>query len=322
MFESRVRARCQKYMKGLFRERPGTQEPTHHVHRAAQRHGITGLVILKKRRDKVIARGEHPEWGEVALKTLDPVADPMPARAGLYTDRFVADHPARFLPAIHAFGLGYSVSEWIDGGHVHEIGAGSMKDLPVLDFVDELAAWCTSRGEDRQLEASAVLSSVRFYVETTVRRMGYRSAANCLEACVRFRREVDRIGGHVDRMVALAPELCLRETPMFSDVQVGNVLFSGRDHRLVLVDFEALRPGNWLFDVVFLMSSLVIHQLPRRLLETLAGRIFSPDFMPTDEVERFFRSFAAYVTETYMTIDGRGRREIEARLDMIGVPGE
>jgi hypothetical protein len=205
---------------------------------------------------------------------------------------------------------------------VHEISAGSMEDLPVLDFVDELAAWCTRHGGDRQLEASEVLSSVRFYVETTVRRMGYRSAANCLEACVRFRRDVDRIGGHVDRMIALAPELRLVETPMFSDVQVGNVLFSGRDHRLVLVDHEALRPGNWLFDVVFLTSSLVIHQVPRRPLETLAGRVFSPDFMPTDEVVRFFRSFAAYVAETFMAIDGRGRREIEARLDMIGVAGE
>jgi hypothetical protein len=119
MFESRVRPRCRKYMKGLFLERPGTQDSTHHVHRAAQRHGITGLVILKKRRDKVIARGEHPEWGAVALKTLDPVSDAIPARAGLYTDGVVAEHPARFLPGIHALGLGYSVSEWIDGGHVH-----------------------------------------------------------------------------------------------------------------------------------------------------------------------------------------------------------
>jgi hypothetical protein len=98
---------------------------------------------------------------------------------------------------------------------------------------------------------------------------------------------------------------------MFSDVQTWNVLLRQRDNRLVLVDYEALRPGNVLFDVVFWLCSLMIHSAPRPLVEAVARHVFSPQLMPGREASRFFRTFALYVTETYMTIDGRGRDEIE-----------
>jgi hypothetical protein len=156
-------------------------------------------------------------------------------------------------------------------------------------------------------------------VETTVRRMGYRGASRCIRACVAFRRHERRLAGHVTEMVALAPELQLEETPMFSDVQTWNVLLSQHEGRLVLVDHEALRPGNWLFDAVFWLCSLMIYRLPRPLLLTVAGHVFSRDYMPTEETARFFRSFAAYVVETYMTIDGHARAEIESTLDVLEV---
>lgn len=317
MLESRIRPRCQTYMKGLFLNRPGTVTPTDHLRRAAQGHGLTDLTILKTRTDRVIARAAHREWGRVALKATDPVLDSISAHAGHHTDGLVAAHPASFLPAIHAFGLGYSVSAWIDGQHVHDLDRESCEALPVIDFVDDLQGWCSRRSERKPLETSAILSIVRFYVETTIRRMRYRSAANCLRACMRFRRDERRLGGYVDEMIRLAPELGLKETPMFGDVQVWNVLSSRDDTRLVLVDFEALRPGNSLFDVVFWLASLMIHRLPRPLLDTLAGHVFSPDLMPSSECVRFFRSFATYVTETYMTIDGHGRSEIEPNLEVL-----
>jgi hypothetical protein len=317
MFESRVRPRCQSYMKRLFLHRPGTARPTDHIERAAERHGLTDLTILKTRADRVIARGVHPEWGLVAFKATDPFRNAIPAHSGRLTDDRVAAHPAPFLPAVHAFGLGYSISEWIDGQHVHDLDRETREALPVIDFVEALRAWCCHGSAQKPLEPSAVRSIIRFYVETTVRRMNYQSAAKCLRASARFRRDEKRLGGYVDEMTALAPDLGLRETLMFSDVQVGNVLFSQRDNRLVLVDFEALRPGSYLFDAVFWLSSLMIHGLPRPLIEPVARHVFSPDLMPTSECVRFFRSFAAYVMETYMTIDGHGRGEIQANLEVL-----
>jgi hypothetical protein len=317
MLESRIRPRCQTYMKALFLNRPGSVRPIDHIQRAAERHGLTDLAILKTRKDKIIARAVHHEWGRVALKVTDPVLNSVQAHSGYHTDGLVAATPAPFLPAIHAFGLGYSVSEWIDGPHVHDLDRNSCEALQVTDFVDNLQAWCSRRPEQKVLETTAILSIVRFYVETTVRRMRYRSAANCLRACVRFRGDEKRLGGYVDEMVRLAPSLALKETPMFGDVQVWNVMVSQTDHRLVLVDFEALRPGNSLFDVVFWLASLMIHRLPRPLLDRLAHHIFSPDLMPSGDCIRFFCSFATYVTETYMTIDGHGWREIEPNLEVL-----
>jgi hypothetical protein len=317
MLESRIRPRCQRYMKGLFLNRPGMLRPAEYLQRAAERHGVTDLAILKTRKDRVIARGVHPEWGRVALKATDPALDSITAHSAHHTDGLVAANPASFLPTIHAVGLGYSVSEWIDGQHVRELDRRSLDALPVIDFVDALRAWCSARSTPRPLETSAILSIVRFYVETTVRRMSYQSASNCVRASARFRRDEKRIGGYVDEMVGLAPELGLHETLMFSDVQMWNVLFSQRDNRLVLVDFEALRPGSSLFDMVFWLCSLMIHRLPRPPLDALANHLFSSDLMPSRQCVRFFRSFAAYVTETYMTIDGHGRRGIEATMEVI-----
>lgn len=317
MFESRIRPRCQTYMKGLFLDRSSTTRPSDHVQRAAKRHGITDLTVLKTRPDKLIARGVHPEWGRVALKVTNPVYNSIPAHSGFYTDGVVAAHPAAFLPAIHSFGLGYSVSAWIDGQLIGEIDRDRCEAAPVTDFVDALHGWCSQRSEHRRLDTSDILSIVRFYVETTVRRMRYRSASNCVRACVRFRRDEQRLGGYVDEMINLAPDLDLDETLMFSDVQMANVVVDNRDNRLVLVDFEALRPGNSLFDVVFWLSSIMIYQLPQRLLDTLARHVFSPDFMPSTECVRFFHAFAAYVIETYMTIDGRGRGAIEPNLETL-----
>jgi hypothetical protein len=320
MLESRIRPRCQTYMKGLFLNRASVS-PTDHVRLAAERYGLTDLAVLKTRRDKVIARAVHREWGRVALKSTDPVLNSIPAHSGYHTDGLVAANPAPFLSAIRAYGLGYSVSEWIDGQHVHDLDRGSCEALPVIDFVDDLQKWCSRQSEQKPLQTSAILSIIRFYVETTVRRMRYRSASNCLRACVRFRRDQKRLGGYVDDMVRLAPMLGLRETQMFGDVQVWNVLVSQTDHRLVLVDFEALRPGNSLFDVVFWLASLMIHRLPAPLLDSLANHVFSPQVMSSGECARFFRSFAMYVTETYMTIDGYGRREIEPKLEVLQAAG-
>jgi hypothetical protein len=304
-------------MKRLFLHRPGTARPTDHMERAAERHALTDLTILKTRPDRVIARGVHAEWGRVALKATDPFINAIPAHSGRLTDDRVAARPASFLPTVHAVGLGYSVSEWVDGRHVHDLDPEIREALPVIDFIEALRAWCCDGSEQKPLEPSAVRSIIRFYVETTVRRMGYRSAANCLRASARFRRDQRRLGGYVDEMIALATDLGLQETLMFSDVQIWNVLFSPRDNRLVLVDFEALRPGSYLFDAVFWLSSLMIHGLPRPLIEPVARHVFSPDLMPTSDCVRFFRSFAAYVVETYMTIDGHGRGAIQAKLEVL-----
>lgn len=317
MLESRIQPRCKAYMKRLFLDRTALVRQTEHVQDTAKHYGITDLTILKVRRDRVIARGEHPDWGRVAIKSTDPFLDSVPANSAHHTDSLVASDPALFLPHIHACGLGHSVSEWIEGRHLHDVDQSSCESLPVTQFVDALGQWCSRKSAERPLAPSAITSIVRFYVETTVRRMGYHSVSNCIRACVAFRRHAQRLTGYVEEMVGLASEVQLDETLMFSDVQTWNVLYSQRDARLVLVDHEALRPGNWLFDAVFWFSSLMIYRVPRPVLYTVAGHLFSRNYMPAEETARFFRSFAAYVVETFMTIDGCGRAEIEPNLDII-----
>jgi hypothetical protein len=322
MLARRIRSRCKNFMRRLFLRRPTVTNNTDHLHDAAARHGVTGVTIIKARTDsKLIARGLHPEWGTVAVKAIDPIMSSIHANSARYTDGLVTEHPTPFLPKVYASGVGYSVTEWIDGPAILRLGPVHQEDLPATTFVDSLGSWCTMLGDGAPLETSSILSIVRFYIETTVRRMEYRSAWRCAAACARFQRHESRLGGYIDDMASLAPELGLHETPMFSDVHAGNLVYCGESDRIVLVDFEALRPGHYLFDVVFCMASLMIAGIPRSVTEGLADHLFSPAHVPPGAPAEFFRSFASYIVATYMTIDGRPGTLIDRNLDVIQSAG-
>jgi hypothetical protein len=323
MIASRVRPRCQSFMSRLFLHRPSVAADSAHFEEVVRRFGITDVRVVKSRRDtKVIARGTHPEWGAVAVKVIDPIASPGVAYQGLYADGVVAENPASILPRIHAFGLGYSVSEWIEGEETRTVDHTTFRSMPLLTLADDLATWSCRFAGPTRLEETAVLATIRFYIGVTVRRMQYRGVAKCVSACARFAADRKRLGGFVDSMAALAPQLRLERTLMLSDLHPGNVIYSRGDHRLVYVDYEPLRPGNYTFDIVFFLSFLMARKYPREVTDRLARHVFSESYMRCPAAVRFFRAFACYVVSAYMTIDGYDRASIEANLDALRTAGD
>jgi hypothetical protein len=303
-------------MGGLFLHRPALRLAHEHLHAAADRHGVTDIEIIKVRKDtKIIARGAHPEWGAVAVKAIDPVASSIHAHAAAITDRLVLDHPASFLPAVYAAGPGYAISEWIHGGGIQD--ASPIGQLPFEEFVDALATWCRGTSANGTMEPPALLSALRFYVETTIRRMRYRTATRCIAACAALRRDRAPLATSIDEMAAMASSIQLPATLMFSDVHAGNLCRARTGGHIVMVDYEALRPGCYLFDVVFCLASVMISRFPHEAAERLAAHVFSPACMPAGPASAFFRRFAEYVVTTYMTIDGAPRSEIEASQAII-----
>jgi hypothetical protein len=305
-------------MGGLFLHRPALRLAHEHLHAAAGRHRVTDIEIIKVRKDtKIIARGSHPEWGDVAVKAIDPVANSIHAHAAAMTDRLVVDRPASFLPTVHASGPGYVITEWIQGSGVRYVSPAVAGQLPFEEFVDALATWCRGSTATGVMEAPAVLSALRFYVETTIRRMRYRTASRCIAACVTLRRDRGALATSIDEMAGMASRLELPATLMFSDVHMDNLVTRATDDRIVMVDYEALRPGSYLFDVVFCLASMMIARFPKEAAERLAAHVFSSAFMPSGLASAFFRRFAGYVVTTYMTIDGVPRSEIEANQAII-----
>jgi hypothetical protein len=326
MLESRIRPRCQSLMKGLFLDghvyANGNGILPAYVRDVQQRHGITDLRVLKIRRDtKVIARGRHPQWGDVAIKALDPITNSVGAASMSQTDAMVASDPAPFLPAVLAHDTGYSVTQWVNGVLVTELrtvtGPGAE---PFVEFFDTMGAWCVRGMDAAPLTAPEVVSIVRFHIDTTVRRMQYRGSSLCVASCVKFLRDEKRLRGYLDEVHELAPLLELPRTRMLSDLNTGNLIHEHESGRIMLIDHEALRRGHYLFDVVFFVASVIAARLPANLTDELAGRVLSREYMPSETADRFFRSLACYVAEAFMTIDGRPRREIDAAVAMLLPP--
>jgi hypothetical protein len=315
MIGGRIRPRCQTFMKRLFHDRPSLGRTTEHLDSVCRRYGIEGIEIVKARADtKLVARGRHPEWGDVAVKAVDAIARPNNAYSDLHVDRMVASADWTIFPRIHALGLGYSITHWVE----HRDGFLSGDDMtPLHDFCDSLRAWGHRTAEARNLSEAEVKSVTRFYVQTTIRRMLYWSARRCLSSCGRFVAHRRDLVGHIERMADLAGMVQLQHTMMLSDLNMNNVLYDGREERLVVVDFEAMRPGSFLFDAVFYLTFLIIKDAPPEVTAPLAQYIFSSDYMESDVSKDFFRSFAAYVLGTYMVIDGRDDATIERALAII-----
>jgi hypothetical protein len=302
-------------MKRLFHDRPSLGRTGEHLKTVCRRYGVAGIEILKARADtKLVARGRHPEWGDVVVKAVDAIARPRNAYADLHVDRMVASADRTIFPRIHTLGLGYSISHWVE----HRDGFLSGDDMtPLHDFCDSLRDWGNLTAEARTLSEAEVKSISRFYVQTTIRRMLYRSARRCLSSCRRFVVHRRDLVGHIERMADLAGGVQLQHTMMLSDLNIENVLYDGREDRLVVVDFEAMRPGSFLFDAVFYLTFLIIKDAPPEVTAPLAQYIFSSDYMGSAGNKEFFRSFAAYVLGTYMIIDGRDDATIERALAII-----
>jgi hypothetical protein len=322
MIASRVQPRCQSFMSRLFLQRPSVAADSAHFEEVLRRFGLIDVLVVKTRRDtKVIARGTHPEWGTVAIKVIDPIASPEMAYKGHHADGIVAANPASILPRIHVFGLGYSVSEWIEGEQTRIVGHAQFHSMPLIGLADELATWGARFATGTLLGETAVLATLRFYVGVTIRRMGYRSAAKCVSACARFVADRKRLGEFLDNMARLAPRLRLKRTLMLSDLHPGNVIYSKEADRLVYVDHEPLRPGNYIFDIVFFLSFLMVTGAPREVTDRLARHVFSEAYMQCPAAVPFFRDFASYIVATYMTIDGHDQNAIEVNLDALRTAG-
>jgi len=309
-------------MKGLFHDRDSLSRSADRLQDLSERHSIGDLTVIKERRDsKVIAKGWHPEWGRVALKVVDPIASPGQAFSDLHIDNIVAREESTIFPQVHSFDLGYSIVQWIDDGDVGNAAAGFLSRFPLVEFAEALRMWGSGTSKGQRLLVHEIRSIVRFYVQVTIRRMLYRSASRCVSSCARFILQRAELVGHIETMASMAPTLELERTMMLSDLHIENVLYDRPLGRLVVVDFEAMRPGSYVFDVVFYLSFLIIKGAPREVTDRLARHIFGSEYMSSDSNVLFFRSFAAYMISTFMIIDGHRRGAVEDSLDIIASCG-
>jgi len=305
-------------MKGMFHDRASLRRSADRLWGLAEIHGISDLTVIKERRDsKLIAKGRHPEWGKVALKVVDPIASPGQAFSDLHIDTIVAREDSSIFPQIRSFDLGYSIVQWIDADDVGIAAAGSLSKFPIVEFAEAIREWGSGTSKGERLSVHEIRSIVRFYVQVTIRRMLYRSASRCVSSCARFILQRAELVGHIECMASSAHTLELERTMMLSDLHIENVLYDRPLGRLVVVDFEAMRPGSYVFDVVFYLSFLIIKGAPREVTDRLARHVFGSEYMSSDSSVLFFRSFAAYMISTFMIIDGHASESIRDSLNII-----
>jgi hypothetical protein len=259
---------------------PGTDQ----MHREAARLGIDSLRIIKHRRDsKVVAQGVHPTWGAVILKVCDPVRSAPKTYAQLYIDSLLTRHPAEIFPRTLAFDLGYTVLELVRGPMADQLRAEELDDLGLVPFVDELRTWCWKSSSGGTLAEYESISILKGHVERSVRRLTYKSGYAALRAPHQLAANQRQIRGRIGELVEMAQALSLRRTSMVGDMHPLNLIRSQDSGKLVIVDYEDIRPGNFAFDASYLLVCLLLEYGVTPALEELAGRVFCSTYTGGDD---------------------------------------
>jgi hypothetical protein len=316
---SRLASLCIRHIRprllNAARFAPGADQ----MHREAVRLGIDSLRIIKHRRDsKVVARGTHPDWGAVILKVCDPVRSAPKAYAQLYIDSLLTRNPTEMFPRTLAFDLGYTVLQFVPGPMADQLRAEELHDLRLVPFVDELRTWCSaSSSSSTTLAESECVSILKGYIERSLRRITYKSGYAALRASRQLVASKRQIRAQIRRLVEMTRGLSLRRTSMIGDMHPLNLIRSQDSGRLVIVDYEEIRPGNFAFDAAYLLVCLLLEYGVTPALEELASRVFCSTYTGGDDASEFFRAVAAYMVTVFMMVDGFDRKLIDSTAEFL-----
>jgi hypothetical protein len=278
---------------------------TDHAMIKAQQLDIERLRIIKRRRDtKVVARGVHSAWGDVILKVCNPIHTPHKAYTQLHIDSLLVQRPSALFPRLHDFGLGFSVMELVPGPTADHIGDERLENLALTSFADELAAWCQGPSANGCLTTSELCTVVRAYIDRSLRRLRYKEPLHAIGAYRRLLRGQRESRAQIGRLLDITSLLELPRTTMVGDIHPLNLIAAPQADRIVLVDYEEIRPGHFGFDAAYLLVCLIIRHGAKPALERLASHVFRDAYLGSREACGFYRLFATYMLTTFLAVDG------------------
>lgn len=315
---SRLTNFCIRYSKkvlvGNVVLRPGLE----HLQQAAAAHELAGVRVIRRRQDsKVVASARHRLWGDVMLKVCDPVISPHKAYSQLHIDGLVSRASSLLFPKIHSFGLGYTVTELVQGVTLERLARQDLARMPLVGFVDNLHEWALDHDAGHLLTPQETRAIVSSYTERSFRRLRYKSARRAVAASIQLVSRRGAIRPLVGRMSELIPRLSLPKGHMVGDLHPGNVVYAPDSQRLVIVDYEELKRGSVRFDTTYFFVCLLVLHGPSPGIAALAERLFrETDTGCRDETE-FFRTFATYMMTVFLIIDGADRALIRRNAELI-----
>jgi hypothetical protein len=319
---SRLASLCHRHIRPRLIDGTSFASGSDQVLREAARLEIDLVRIIKHRRDsKVVARGVPPTWGDVILKVCDPVSTAPKAYTQLYIDSLLTRYPAELFPRTLAFGLGYSVLEFKRGPTAEDLHPDELEAIELVQFVEELRTWCSSSTDAVGILAEYECRSIlRGYVERSLRRLRYKSGYAALRAWHQLTAKQWQIRGRIGALVEMTQGLSLRRTTMVGDMHPLNLICSRDSGRLVIVDNEEIRPGNYTFDATYLLVCLLLEYGVTPTLEELAQRVFCSAYAGGDDAAEFFRAVASYMLTVFMVVDNHDSKVIRSTTAFLDSP--
>lgn len=249
--------------------------------RIGEESGVEIRTVLKSRDDtRRVARGHHSSYGQVALKTSVPAHDARKAYAHHAVAQLVAEHNAPFFPHLYSYGVGYSIEQWVEGRELSTFDLAAVGERPILKFLDELRAWSTSFGKGTLLPVEQRVMAAH-YLRKVSSSINYRPLGE-RRRVLRGWAQNDVFGERLRQLDSTLREASVSKSMMIGDLGIHNVIMESQSQDLFVIDYEELTMSSFIFDLAYLITSLMKRPGRMGIIMAASQKIFSNGYLECD----------------------------------------
>lgn len=236
------------------------------------------LLHVRPAAAKAVFRCSHPDFGPCVAKVVSASGSRRKAAAFTEAVRFAQALEIGLFPRIFAVGSNHTVEEYVAGTPLGAARAADFERLDFRTFFEHLRAASGPADEKVPLtprEVEEIATRILQKMLRPPRELPYRKQWSLL-------RSVERGWGAIepawDALVETAVRTRIPRTLAVEDLGTWNVIVRpGRS--LVVVDFDFVRSGHWLFDVCWFLGSLLRTECPPEIVRAAWLQICDDTFL-------------------------------------------
>lgn len=252
---------------------------------------VTDFTLIKVRNDgRGVAKGMHPIYGSVAVKSWMAARNPFKAQANLRLSKLVQETGGGLFPQVYKAEDGYTVEAWTEGACLAEMNLHALPAAELVRLLDQLRTWSQKAAGGGCLYAEDVEELVLQYVLKRVNQIRYARRGRMLRRLWALKARKESLQEQLLTVKAVAQAVTLPQCPMLMDIGLINLIRSTRDGSIHVIDYEQIVQGHYGFDAVYILHSLRKKRAPARLLERLESHVFTPSYLGDEQAAAFFEA--------------------------------
>lgn len=256
----------------------------------ARRLGFGTVTVVKVRHDtKCVLFAEHPEYGDVVLKTLVPTYKYADASAQQHVRETVrARQHSGILPAIYDHGIDYVIEERVRGREVEQLGPAEIARVDASSGFGWLEGVVLDPEAGSTLHPVLTLQIVRRQAKKILAGLNRPGGAHAWRHLPRLPHLYRAINVEVERLAASTRAVVLPQTLMVGDLCADNLLVDA-EGRLRIIDYEFASMGHYGFDVAYLAATIAaVKNNDEAVAKAWFDALFDLDTFESEAVRLYF----------------------------------